>query len=217
MVPLFVGGIFNPNGPTLLAILAVGTLAPRAVVPVVSLLLNPFAQEMNSIGELSIGDLLDPAAVAEELIGEPLGSAPSFVLPWSAVAPNRRIDVYGRWLCRHPHARSLLTDVTRHLGDPWARASAAMDRAWAAPDSSAIGRESEGDAPLTQAEGRRLATLLMSERHLKPELRAFWTAWRGSIEQNQLPRSLAESALPLDAMAPIFRKVTSACWPFCPP
>jgi hypothetical protein len=92
-----------------------------------------------------------------------------------------------------------------------------MDSAWAVPDSSAIGEEPRVDAPLTPAEGRQLASLLMSERHLKPELRAFWTAWRGSIEQNQLPRSLAESALSLDAMAPIFRKVTSACWPFCPP
>jgi hypothetical protein len=74
-------GIVNPMGPTLTTVLALGSLKGGHKLPVIRVMLNPFSQEAEALGELALGGKWKPAAVIRPLLGLPFGSCPTVLLP----------------------------------------------------------------------------------------------------------------------------------------
>jgi hypothetical protein len=201
---LLVTGIVNPWGPTLTAIGALGSLRPRAKLPVVWLMLNPFTQEHDIIGELVVGQPWRPDCVIPQLFDLPFGSCPSVLLPNEQLEAGVALSLHAEFLRRFTGARSLMERVRAYYGNPWERVSQEMA---AATQSLAEGFPAERtEIPLTEREAAELAGMLLAEQHSSPEVQALFHAWKGSVEH----APFGGMALGVDSFGQIAEHVCSA-------
>ncbi len=183
VVALFVTGIVNPFGPTLTAYVAVNTPA-EVVWPVVRVMLNPFSQSVELVGEVSGVLRFRVELLASRLAGILTGSCPSLLLPNADLSAQEAIAIHAGLIRSYHDARRVMDSVRRHFGSPGQRVSeemkAAVERL--TTDANVNRPEVESDSPLTEAESVEFAGLLLSDRHTTAELDAFLYAWRGSIQ-----------------------------------
>jgi hypothetical protein len=214
LTSLLVGGIVNPFGPTLYAVVAVGELRSGVTVPLVQIMLNPFTQESHKVGEFTIGRIWRPAEVVHALFGLEFGSCPSLLLPSVHLKDEESVEVHAEFLRQFEDAHDLLLRVRQHLGNPWDRVFQEIEAATYGLANLADGYagEANGD-PLDEDETREFAALLLSEQHTKPELEAFLYAWNGAIEfqRDQGDAAMAESAMTLKMFLDIFGRITQSC------
>jgi len=76
----FALGIVNPFGPTLSFVAAVGDWEEGNVLPIVNVMLNPFAQSVEEVARLTVGSKWQPLQDLESLIQLGFGSCPTFVI-----------------------------------------------------------------------------------------------------------------------------------------
>jgi hypothetical protein len=199
---LLVGGIVNPAGPTLNVVMAHGLWEPGATLPVIQLMLNPVSQAVQTVGEIFVTETWLPSRIIAELFRLPFGSCPSLLLPSMFLEHDGAVILHAEFLKGFADARRVLEDVRAYYGNPWDRVSMEMDRGYANLNKPRVGKE-----PLNESEATELSALLLSERHLVPELQALTFAWKGSIEH--FARGLA--TLGFDDFVEIFNHLTVHC------
>jgi len=175
---LLVGGIVNPIGPTLNVVMAHGMWKESATLPVVRVMLNPFSQEVETVGEIFVAETWRPSAIISQLFRLSFGSCPTLLLPSVFLDHDDAVSLHAQFLQTFADGGRVLQDVKQYFGNPWDRVSMEMHRASESMRVSKV----ESTEPLSEGEATELAALLLSERHLRPELQAFMFAWRGSIE-----------------------------------
>ena len=203
LITFFAVGIVNPAGPTLNAIAAVGTLEPGTTLPLVHLMLNPVSQDLAVVGEISLAETWDAPTLFSQLFSLDYGSCPTLVLPSVLLDDGSGISIFAEFLRTFPDARRVLEDVKQFFGNPWDRVSQEIDRSVAAMKT----RGQMPKEPLTQQEAVELAQLLLSEKHTRPELQAFFYAWNGSIKH--FARNLA--TMSFEEFQDVFARVAASC------
>lgn len=202
---LLVSGIVNPFGPTLNALVLAGDAAPGRTLPVLRVMLNPFAQRIWVVGETEAGEKRLPSEGLLSLPGLRDGSCPSLLMPSRELSPAESLALHAQFLRGFGDARGVLERVRRWLGDPIGRVGEEVDNAEDLLEETA--------APLEEGEAEELAGLLLSPRHARPEMGAFCVAWKGSIDfaRENGNLDLAGRALPLEGFLTAFGRVTSGC------
>jgi hypothetical protein len=175
---LLVGGIVNPFGPTLNVVMAHGTWEAGETLPVLRVMLNPFTQQVETVGEISVAETWVPSVVISQLFQLPFGSCPTLLLPSVFFDHDSAVRFHAKFLKTFSDSRRVFDDVKKHFGDPWERVSTEMQRSVESLRKSNDDRKK----PLNDTEATELAALLLSTHHLAPELQAFMFAWKGSID-----------------------------------
>jgi hypothetical protein len=223
---LFAWGIVNPFGPTLTVVATDGILyAPGRKLPIVYLMLNPFQQEVQIVGEASIGQTWNSMHDLVPLFDVRLGSCPTLLLPSAYREGDKDVEFYANFLSRFGDGSTVLEKVRRFPGDPWKRVKEDADdargimvngieamRKGLQPRSETV----RSGRRLSLDEARELASNLLQPTNLKTELQAFLYAWKGSIEYlesqgGKIGESFASSALPLTEFMKIFTLLLVSC------
>lgn len=202
---LLVSGIVNPFGPTLNAVVLAGEREPPRRVPVVRVMLNPFAQRAWEVGEAAGTGRVEPFEGLLSLPGLRDGSCPSLLVPSRELGPDGSLAFHAEFLRGFADARGVLERVRRWFGDPFGRVGEEVDGAEELLEETA--------APFEEGEARELARLLLSPRHARPEIEALCVAWEGSIEfaRENGGAGRAAGALPLKGFLAAYGRVTSGC------
>ena len=199
---LIVAGIVNPMGPTLTAVVALGSLGADKRLPVIHMILNPFSQEAWEVGELALGKSWTISEVIPAVFSLPFGSCPTLLLSSGHLNATDRLRLHAEFLRGFPGANRVLTGVRRYLGKPFERVSSEMN-----------GPASGGSEPLNDTEASELAELLSSEQHWKQEVVAFFYAWDGAIDFQRtrgMP-ALAATAMSSDTFKRLFLHISRTC------
>lgn len=206
----FALGIVNPFGPTLSFVAAVGDWEDGNVLPIVNVMLNPFAQSVEEVARLTVGSQWQPLQDLEPLIQLGFGSCPTLVLTSTRIPEQSRLFITTKILETFgdavvgEHAR-----VSAYFGDPVTRVSAELkdvsenlrseqkQGAWKRFSRILKGASQQTTSPLSVVKAtERLAQLILQPQHIWPELRALSFAWDGSIHKTGILKQLAASAFP---------------------
>lgn len=185
VLPILIGGIVNPFGPTLtvIALANDSTTAPPALVWAS---LNPFHSTVRVVGYLRPGEMATPLLdqISEELgaRGVFAGGTPSFFLPDGILdAPERR-RISHSLITGSSDLPALYDRLRRFPLNPWDRVSEEVSAAF----DSASAKSNEVSAapdPLKEGELDSLLDILLDVTHGQHELSAFVYAWKNSIEK----------------------------------
>ena len=173
-------GIVNPHGPTLTAVSVLGD-GRTGEGALVSVMLNPFSQEIAHIGPVSLPVQWESNRLLSGFSSS-FGSCPTLILPSSHLSTETAVLACAELLQSFPNGGNVLERVKRHFANPWDRvaeevgAMAALLKAYQETGSTSV-----ADSPLDADEARELANLLLSVEHTVPELEAFNYAWNGAI------------------------------------
>ena len=208
--PLCLIGIFNPFGPTLVAL----THLTKDSAPFGALLytsLNPFSQTRLITAKLETGpDTSSEVMQAAYRVGDNLliNSLPDFVLPSAeddAVWQNLCGLLYGLALtCRSPRPiKEIVRKYREHWTDPWSRlpSMAEMLATKDKPASAPMAAEELSDEPSLEDFNEWISTVTDYE-HVVSEMRAVLEGWSGSIKlaENLPHMSAKEMAAELSAL-----------------
>ena len=190
----FALGTVNPYGPTLAFAAALGPWASGARASVVRAVIDPFAQAVQQVGWVDMGDDWQPQELLAPLLALDLGECPSLLLLNAAVPASERealaFEILSR---REAGAAERLTGVERYFAQPYERVGWEMQ-----------GAASEAVPVMTAESYAWLARLLLDPRHCYPELGAFLFAWRGSVEEVPMAEEKRASAFGFDRFAKFF-------------
>jgi hypothetical protein len=180
-------------------------------------MLNPFTQENTQVGEAVIGDTWQPLRDLQPLLDLPFGSCPSLVLASSYLEEEDSIALYAEFVRRFSDARGVFDRVRKYPGDPWNRVQEDVGRVFGdlKKGMPRFGVESQ-EEPLDYDEAVEFASILLSDKHLLPELQAFLFAWKGAIDFQQKSGSgaMAVGAMNLEAFQVWFDAIARLCrWP----
>lgn len=194
---VFAAGIVNPFGPTLTAVLVREPPGNDGPADIIRLMLNPFSQEIQLRGVVGDKESISLPDVVKHLPTDWLGSCPTLLMPGKALNTDfGALELSG--LLRKLHgARETLDSLERFPRNPWDRISDEMNSAVAA----AAGKKSQGAQSVLGPSGsKRLMRILLDKEHFDMEVKAFFAAWKGSIEHG--PKGMA--TLELDEMIACF-------------
>jgi len=215
---LFGWGIVNPYGPTLTVVTTDGILYKQGrTLPIVYLMLNPFQQEVQIVGEATIGEGWDTVADLYPLFDVRLGACPTLLLPSKYREAGEDVEFYAQLLSRFDDGSSVLERVRRFPGDPWHRVKEDMRASARIMASGLKEGKAEGQGTterrLTAEEARELASHLLEPKNLRAELDAFMYAWQGSIklQESQGAAFLAKEALSTDKFAKQLLRLALTC------
>lgn len=197
-----VAGIVNPYGPTLTAIGSSGDPA-NGRMPVLRVMLNPFAQSVSEIGTVDFSSDSDPILAFRDLHLLGWGSCPTLIFHWNALSGDQAEQVLADWLATFPDAHSVWKSVRDHPNDPWTRVKNDIDRAFANLGSPAP------EVPLARHEAFAFAEVMASHDHAIEEFRAWIASWNGAIEHTS--PVLASTALPYGKCQTYIEHILSAC------
>lgn len=177
-------GIVNPSGPTLSFVAVVGEMKENAELPIVLVMLNPFAQSVIQVGRFICGTTWNPPVDFQPLLGLAYGDCPTMMLISSAMDEDDRLEVGSRMLESFgDQVVSIYSDVSRFPNDPWSRVSSAM-----------AGASVRLDLPRDES-ARKLAAIALTPEHFWAEFQAFSYAWNGSIEMTGIPDGMKARAM----------------------
>ncbi len=187
----FALGVVNPFGPTLTFVAAAGVATEGTTLPLVKVMLNPFSQRVEQIGQFTLGKTWLPRDDLAPLLGLDYGSCPTLLMISGEIDAENRMELATAILATFgDEVVRVWQSVEKHFADPWSRVSKAMversARTTAKAASEALG---------TVEAAQRLASALADPRHIVPELQAFLYAWQGSIEQTGLGSRLKGAAM----------------------
>jgi hypothetical protein len=196
-------GIVNPFGPTLTFVAAAGNPSPGTALPLVKVMLNPFSQTVEQVGRFKVGDTWNPMRDLEPLVELDYGSCPTLLFITNRVDAETRGQLAAKLLSSFgDEAVQVWDSVERHYGDPWSRVSESM---------SGGSGEREGLDPQDAAE--HLAEALFDPLHVRPELQAFFYAWKGSIQETGISKQLKALAMELEEFQEFFfDRVVPGVW-----
>ena len=212
MITIVAGGIINPFGPTLNAIVLDGIIQTGNKLPILNINLNPFSQEAKEIGVAHIGDVWDPATDLKEFFSPPvLGSCPTLLLPSTLFDADGRININAIFISSFDNAYSVLEKVRRFPGDPWNRVQNDVDSIGDTLKSIDSQPETKKSVQsIKDDEAIELARNLLDPSNLKAEIKAFMYAWNGSIEF-QGGSALVNRAMSLEEFIKIFSTLAVSC------
>ena len=219
---LFGWGIVNPFGPTLTVVATDGILyVTGRKLPIVYLMLNPFQQEVQIVGEASIGQGWDSFHDLLPLLDVRLGGCPTLLLPSAFREPAEDVQFYAKLLSRFDDGSSVLEKIRRFPDDPWTRVKAEMDASvQIMVDELQRMKEGTQDTQPTVSgkrllpdEARELATNLLQPKNFHAEIQAFLYAWKGSIElqASQGARFLSDQALSEEDFRKLLMQLLCSC------
>ena len=120
------------------------------------------------------------------------------------------IRFHGLFLQRFPDADEVFQEVRKHLGDPWTRVKKATGGL-----RGFLSRFQKQRSPelLSDGDALEFARLLLSHKHREPELKAFFFAWKGSIDFQRSSGNpeLANRAMPLEQLAENLARIGMSC------
>lgn len=194
---VFAAGIVNPFGPTLTAVLVRESPREEGSADIIRLMLNPFSQEMQLKGVVPDKDSVSIPDIAKNIPTDWLGACPTLLIPGKALNTDfGALELNGLLRTLHD-ARETLDALERFPRNPWDRISDEMNSAVAA----AVGKKSQGAQSLLGPSGsKRLIRILLDKEHFDMEVKAFFAAWKGSIEHG----SKGMATLELDEMIECF-------------
>jgi hypothetical protein len=183
------GGIVNPMGPTLGALLMLGTKGDTDW-DLYRLTLNPFQQELTRLcaGKMKAAD--SPTTIIRKH-GLGFATAPTFLFFGKANSD----EIYA--CCRQialtsKDFASTVDRLRRYPSNPWDRISEEMQNAFKFTSNE------EGQT--TDQDVQEYMSMIFDEKSLREEISAFKEAWRGSIkfQASSGNSELAETAMPLE-------------------
>jgi len=206
-------GLVNPFGPTLTAVVAAGELRSGAEVPLIRVMLNPFSQELQAVGELTVGHTWSPVFVIRSLFGVSFGSCPSLLLPSRHLKAEESLSVHAAFLRGFGEAREVLEKVRQYFGNPWKRVGEEVSGMNDPLLRKFLVVTEKAPTPLDEAGGRELVSLLLSDRHTREEIRAFLYAWDGSIkfQREQGSPAMADAAMNMEVFSAVFGRIAESC------
>ena len=208
---LFGGGIINPFGPTLNAVVLNGKMKAGTTIPVIQMMLNPFSQSAAKVGTARIGDTWSPDLDLAHFFNLQLGSCPTLLLPGAYFESDAATEFYAHFLATFSDGHRVLEHVRSFPGDPWNRVQQDIGRLDSKLENNHKGTSSDNDnKPLTPSESLELSRNLLEPTNLKAELQAFLFAWNGSIEF-QSGGAMANMAMPVDAFIEWFSLLALSC------
>ncbi len=195
--------IVNPFRPTLTFVATVGNSKTQSMLPLMKVMLNPFSQSVEQVGSFTVGDTWVPQRDLEPLIALDYGSCPTLVLVSKKIQEDSRHQVVKKIFTRFAgDVARIATSVQKHLGDPWSRVSESI--------AGFAGSNGFDDADSAAA---YLTDVVTSELHVKPELQAFVSAWRGSIEETGISGRMEGKVLNVDDMKRfVFENIVPSVW-----
>ena len=202
---LLAAGIVNPFGPTLSAVSVIGD-AQGQYTDLVSIMLNPFKQEVVPIGRIALPvQWASPAVLTDYWTFA--GSCPTLLLPSVHLSTEIAAAACSQFLQRFPDAANVLDRVKRHFANPWDRVSEEVQGMVEQLTEQGGGSSTPRPAhALDSDQAFEMAELLLSTAHTVPELQAFNYAWNGAIAHApDLP------AMNLVRFLAYFMKVTESC------
>jgi hypothetical protein len=199
---LFALGIVNPFGPTLTFVAVSGDMKKGEPLPIISVMLNPFKQESSVVGLFTPGTEWQPTSDLQPLFDLDYGACPTLLMMGADIGEDSRESVAYELLVRFADVASTYSRVERHYGDPWERVSEEM----AGKDSQPPGIDKEEAA-------QRFADIVVRPEHFWPEFRAFFYAWRGSVEETGIPADMKEGAMTVEVLQKIlFERLAPTLW-----
>jgi len=190
--------IVNPFGPTVNIVAALGRSAAR---PLMSIMLNPFSQQVQRIGTYIEGDQWFPVEAYDGLTEGQIGSCPTLVLFNKSLSSEDRNLVGQSFLDRFKDAEVELERVRAFFGNPMDRVSHVMFQA-------------NDPLPLIPAElvYADWIEFVSDSQHIWPEIRALLYGWDGAINQTGINDSLRFSAFTADRLKAIISHVFETLW-----
>lgn len=210
MLTLLATGIVNPFGPTLNALMVDGDPELGRELPVLRLMLNPFVQEIEHVGEAKIGESWNLAGDLPPFFSSIAGSCPTILMPSAMLDEAAALALCAEFLQVFDDGFELREKVGRHPGDPFSRVQEDVEGLGDILSQFQAGAElDEAKRRLTPEEARHLAAILLDHENLKKELGAFFYAWKGSIDFQS--GSLASEALSLEDFTGWFSMIVPSC------
>lgn len=199
----FATGILNPFGPTLSVVGAVGEPRVGREIPVVEIMLNPFTQEVTQIGKMMVGEQWSPLRDLAPLIEREYGGCPTIVLVSNQVPESVRFTLVTQILESYgERVKDVSEAVRKHFGDPWTRVTQEIR-----------GVETQSCEQTGAEAAEELASLILSSKHLKPELQGFFYAWHGSIENTGISEGMKRSAMNREKFQTFFfERIIPSVW-----
>lgn len=213
---LVAGGIVNPFGPTLTALLAEGTWEDGAEVTICHLMLNPFSQALHEVGTAWIGAEWTPDADLQPFFELRFGDCPSLLMPSGVLIDSGSfLGTYAAFLGSFEAGFTTLEAVRRFPGNPRGRVQEQIDvgeqmigaflQAGGVPVADPRNRR-----PLTELEAAELAYLLLEPACVRQEMEAFAHAWNQAIRfQGGTP--MGQEAMPLGELSRYFDILAASC------
>lgn len=196
-------GIVNPFGPTLTVVAAAGKPTPGTALPLVKVTLNPFSQTAEQVGRFKVGETWNPLRDLEPLVELDYGSCPTLLFITNQVDTETRDQLAAKLLASfEDEAVEVWRSVERHYSDPWSRVSESMS-----------GGSGDRDGMDPQDAAEHLAGAVSDPQHVRPELQAFFYAWKGSIEETGIGKRMRGLAMEVEEFKEFFfDRVVPGVW-----
>jgi hypothetical protein len=196
MTVMLAAGIVNPFGPTLGVVASDGSFNDGGCLPIVRMTVNPFSQECQVMGKVTVKDTWNPILDPQPFLSGLLQSAPTLLLPPVFLEHRDTVRMFGRFLYVFNGVSPLLAKVKRFPKDPWKRIDADMKSVSDNLPPIITGiredmppRESDLN-PVYLAPALELAERLLDKDSMKAEFQAFLAAWDGAIEFQGNPKGV---------------------------
>ena len=195
--------IVNPFGPTMTFVAAAGKPQIGQALPLVKVMLNPFTQDVQQIGRFWVGDTWTPLRDFDPLLELAYGSCPTLILISNQMEEGVRKELASKLFESFDEdVARVYRSVEKHFGDPWTRVSEAMS-----------GGNDEYEDITAEDAGLRMAGAIFNEKHVKPELSAFFYAWNGSIEKTGIGDHMKQIAMSSVAFKDFFfERIAPTVW-----
>lgn len=211
LTTLIGGGIINPFGPTLTALVIDGEMDSGKTHPILLLMLNPFSQTVTEVGQAHIGDSWAPFQQIPQYFDLSFGSCPTLLLPSALLERDANVELYARFLSTFEDGYAVLQKVRAFPGDPWNRVQEDVGGLASLIERVGSGSRTEStQRALSPEESRELSANLLDSPNLKSELQAFMFAWNGSIEF-QGGGFMSKRAMSLKDFARYFALLAMSC------
>ena len=178
------GFIVNPFGPTLAALLMLGMKA-GIEWKLYRVTLNPFLQELTALRAAKLEEVALPSSIITEY-GLGLKGAPTIVLFGSACPDDELFASMRRIALASDDFRSTVESLRRFPGNPWDRFAKEVHKS--THEAANLIRSKQMPAPhipdrkVTEQDIVDYCSITFDQKNLEEELKAFYTAWQGSID-----------------------------------
>lgn len=208
---LLAAGIVNPFGPTLNVLAADGMFDEGGVIPIVQMMLNPFSQSFDLIGQVQVGESWSPLGDLAPFFSLPFGACPTLLVPSNYLDDGMAVKFHARFLMGFEDGCDVLGRVRKHPGDPWSRVQEEVSSLGdILGNLGGDGPEKASKRNLSEEQATELASLQLKPENLQAELKAFMFAWNGAVEF-QGEGGLAAGAMSLKEFLELFSQLGATC------